>query len=70
MEQKHIYYFDFESIMSVKKDITPAEEIFADEYLKNLIVEVVTEDEKYPLNDETIRYWVVNILRYHQQFNL
>ena len=68
--ETHIYYFDFESILAVKDDITPEEEIFAERYLDDLIVEIDEDSEQFPITAETLRYLIVHIVRYHQQVNL
>ena len=53
--ETHIYYFDFESILAVKDDITLEEEDFAEKYLDDLIVEIDEDDEKFSLTAETLR---------------
>ena len=68
--ETHIYYFDFESILAVKHDITPEEESFAERYLDDLIVEIDEDSEQFPLTAEKLRYLIVHIVRYHENFNI
>ena len=64
------FFFDMDSIVSVKENITNNEIQFTEKYLKDIIVEIKDKEAViFPINKETLEYFIIHITRSHTIFN-
>ena len=64
------FFFDMDSILSVQENMTNSEFQFAEKYLKDIIVEIKDKEAViFPINKETLEYFIIHITRSHTIFN-